>query len=53
MNKFIVFGVACLLVIFGLSVCQSTIKSVYGQDNKTFEFDDKGWPKILDDNDWR
>ena len=23
------------------------------EDNKTIEFDDKGWPKILDDDEWR
>ena len=23
------------------------------QDNKTIEFDDKGWPKLLDDDEWR
>ena len=23
------------------------------EDNKTIEFDDRGWPKILDDDEWR
>jgi len=26
---------------------------VKAEDNKTIEFDDKGWPKILDDDEWR
>ena len=26
---------------------------IKAEDNKTIEFDDKGWPKILDDDEWR
>ena len=36
-----------MLFIFGGMVSQ-----VKAEDNKTIEFTDKGWPKILDDNKW-
>ena len=26
---------------------------IKAEDNKTFEFDDRGWPKILDEDEWR
>ena len=26
---------------------------IKAEDNKTFEFDDRGWPKILNDDEWR
>ena len=26
---------------------------IKAEDNKTIEFDDKGWPKLLDDDEWR
>ena len=26
---------------------------IKAEDNKTIEFDDRGWPKILDDDEWR
>jgi len=38
-----------MLFIFGGMVMVSQVKA---EDNKTFEFDDRGWPKILDDNKW-
>ena len=45
----IIMGVLLFLLIMivaGLFV-------VKAEDNKTIEFDDKGWPKILDDDEWR
>jgi len=39
-----------ILFIFGAMVMVSQVKA---EDNKTIEFDDKGWPKILDDDEWR
>jgi len=38
-----------MLFIFGGMVMVSQVKA---EDNKTIEFTDKGWPKILDDNKW-
>ena len=35
-----------ILIVAGMFV-------VKAEDNKTIEFDDKGWPKILDDDEWR
>ena len=45
----IIMGV--LLVIMILLVAGVAV--VKAEDNKTIEFDDKGWPKILDDDEWR
>ena len=39
-----------MLFIFGGMVMVSQVKA---EDNKTFEFDDRGWPKILNDDEWR
>jgi len=39
-----------MLFIFGGMVMVSQVKA---EDNKTIEFDDRGWPKILDDDEWR
>jgi len=39
-----------ILFIFGAMVMVSQVKA---EDNKTFEFDDRGWPKILDEDEWR
>ena len=39
-----------ILFIFGAMVMVSQVKA---EDNKTFEFDDRGWPKILNDDEWR
>ena len=35
-----------ILIVAGMFV-------VKAEDNKTIEFDDKGWPKILNDDEWR
>ena len=45
----IIMGV--LLVVMILLVAGVAV--VKAEDNKTIEFDDKGWPKILDDDEWR
>ena len=45
----IIMGVLLFLIIMlvgGISVLRA-------EDNKTIEFDDRGWPKILDDDEWR
>jgi len=39
-----------ILFIFGVMVMVSQVKA---EDNKTIEFDDRGWPKILDEDEWR
>jgi len=44
----IVMGVLIFLIIM-LGV---GISSIRAEDNKTIEFTDRGWPKILDDNKW-
>jgi len=42
-------------LIFGLIVFLMVVfvKEVKAEDNKTIEFDDRGWPKILDEDEWR
>jgi len=45
----IIMGV--LLVVMILLVAGVAV--VKAEDNKTIEFDDRGWPKILDDDEWR
>ena len=45
----IVMGV----LIFLLIMIVAGMFVVRAEDNKTIEFDDKGWPKILDDDEWR
>ena len=42
--------ILCMLFVFGIMVMVSQVNA---EDNKTIEFDDKGWPKILDDDEWR
>ena len=40
-------------LIFGFMVFfVKGVRAVEGVDNKTIEFTDKGWPKILDDDKW-
>ena len=39
-----------MLFIFGGMVMVSQVRA---EDNKTIEFDDRGWPKILDEDEWR
>ena len=41
----LILGLICFLMFF-------FVKGVRAEDNKTIEFTDKGWPKILDDNKW-
>ena len=45
----IIIGVLMVLLISILA----GLFVVKAEDNKTIEFDDKGWPKILDDDEWR
>jgi len=42
----LIFGLIVFLMIF-------FVKGVRAEDNKTIEFTDRGWPKILDDDKWR
>ena len=48
-NKILFIWLFLLFFIFGGMVMVSQVKA---EDNKTIEFTDKGWPKILDDNKW-
>ena len=48
-NTKIIVGVLMFLLISILT----GLFVVKAEDNKTIEFDDKGWPKILDDDEWR
>jgi len=48
-NTKIIVGVLMFLLISILA----GLFVVKAEDNKTIEFDDKGWPKILDDDEWR
>ena len=41
----LIFGFIVFLMIF-------FVKGANAEDNKTIEFTDKGWPKILDDDKW-
>ena len=41
----LIFGLIVFLMIF-------FVKGVKAEDNKTIEFTDRGWPKILDDDKW-
>ncbi len=45
-----VYMVFLMLFIFGGMIMISQVKA---EDNKTIEFDDRGWPKILNDDEWR
>jgi len=42
----LIFGLIVFLMVF-------FVKGVSAEDNKTIEFDDRGWPKILDEDEWR
>ena len=42
----LIFGFIVFLMVF-------FVNGVKAEDNKTIEFDDRGWPKILDDDEWR
>jgi len=42
----LIFGLIVFLMVF-------FVKGVRAEDNKTIEFDDRGWPKILDEDEWR
>ena len=41
------------VLLFLLIMIVAGMFVVKAEDNKTIEFDDKGWPKILDDDEWR
>ena len=41
----LIFGLIVFLMVF-------FVKGANAEDNKTVEFTDKGWPKILDDDKW-
>ena len=41
----LIFGLMVFLMVF-------FVKGVRAEDNKTIEFTDRGWPKILDDDKW-
>ena len=45
----IIMGVLLFLII----MLVAGVAVVKAEDNKTIKFDDKGWPKILDDDEWR
>ena len=49
-NKILFIWLFLMLFIFGGMVIVSQVKA---EDNKTIEFTDMGWPKILDDDKWR
>jgi len=42
-----------LLILIVVSLFIVNVTSVRAEDNKTIEFTDRGWPKILDDDKWR
>ena len=48
-NRIFFIWLFLLFFIFGGMVMVSQVKA---EDNKTIEFTDKGWPKILDDDKW-
>ena len=48
-NRILFIWLFLMLFIFGGMVMVSQVKA---EDNKTIEFTDKGWPKILDDDKW-
>ena len=41
------------VLLFLLIMIVAGMFVVKAEDNRTIEFDDKGWPKILDDDEWR
>ena len=48
-NRILFIWLFLFFFIFGGMVMVSQVKA---EDNKTIEFTDKGWPKILDDDKW-
>ena len=48
-NRILFIWLFLMLFIFGGMVMVSQVKA---EDNKTIEFTDMGWPKILDDDKW-
>ena len=42
-----------LVTVFVLCMVFVGTFTVRAEDNKTIEFDDRGWPKILDEDEWR
>ena len=46
-TKLIIGVLIFLIIMLGVG-----ISSIRAEDNKTIEFTDRGWPKILDDNKW-
>ena len=48
-NRILFIWLFLLFFIFGGMVMVSQVKA---EDNKTIEFTDRGWPKILDDDKW-
>ena len=47
---YIIFLIVFLFIVHNFYGVPSLIGA---EDNKTFEFDDRGWPKILDEDEWR
>ena len=47
---YIIFVIVFLFIVHNYYGVPSLIGA---EDNKTFEFDDRGWPKILDEDEWR
>ena len=45
--------IAMAILLFLIIMLVAGISVLRAEDNKTIEFDDKGWPKILDDDEWR
>ncbi len=43
----------CLLILIPVSIFIMNLTSVRAEDNKTIEFTDRGWPKILEEDKWR
>ena len=48
-NRILFIWLFLFFFIFGGMVMVSQVKA---EDNKTIEFTDKGWPKLLDDDKW-
>ena len=48
-NRILFIWLFLFFFIFGGMVMVSQVKA---EDNKTIEFTDTGWPKILDDDKW-
>ena len=53
-KKFFMKGIAgCLILGIIVFLMLFFVKEARAEDNKTIEFDDRGWPKILDEDEWR